>query len=478
MNELNTLHPIPHTGPPIPDIQYPSPKPRLLIVDDDEGVRTQLKWALNADYEVLTALDRESAHEAFAGARPAVVTLDLGLPPDAGNVGEGFRTLADLVHDDPDVKVVVITGHEEREHALKAVANGAYDYFCKPIDLEELRVILRRAFYVHGLEQEERNVKRISPQEGFGGMLGSSAQVQEVITAICKVATTDAVVLVVGESGTGKELVARAIHAEGARREGPFVAINCGAIPENLLESELFGHEKGAFTGAHVRRHGRIENAQGGTLFLDEINELPFPLQVKLLRFLQDNRIERVGGRESIAVNTRVIAATNQDLKQALTAGRFREDLYYRLNVVTIVVPPLRERDEDVLILADAVLGRCAADYRKKSRGFTETALKAIRRYSWPGNVRELENRIKRAVIMKDKGKITASDLELESVVDENGYRDLQQAREVVEREMIVHALGRNARNLTKVAAALGISRPTLYDLMKKLGISKNSTLV
>jgi len=473
MNELNTLHPTPHTRPPILSTQHPSPKPTLLIIDDDEGIRTQLKWALNADYEVLTAGDRESALKVFAKAHPAVVTLDLGLPPHVSEVGEGFRTLADLMHDDPDVKLLVITGREEREHALKAVADGAYDYFCKPIDLEELRVILRRAFYVHGLEQEEGSYRRICPNEGFEGMLGSSPQVQEVFAAIRKVAATDAAVLVIGESGTGKELVARAIHARGARREGRFVAINCGAIPENLLESELFGHERGAFTGAHVRRQGRIENAQGGTLFLDEISDLPLSLQVKLLRFLQDSRIERVGGRESIAIDARVITATNQDLKQGIRKGRFREDLYYRLDVVTITVPPLREREGDVFILADAILDRCVTDYKKKVKGFTEAALKAIRQYSWPGNVRELENRIKRAVIMADKGKIKASDLELESTVEENGSRDLQQARAELEREMIVHALGRNGGNLTKMAVELGISRPTLYDLMKKVGIQR-----
>jgi two-component system NtrC family response regulator len=446
-------------------------KPRLLVVDDDPHLRTQMRWALADEYDVVLAEDRHQALAAIAAQPVDVVTLDLGLPPRAQNAEEGFATLCALLEGDPAAKVVVITARAERDHALRAVGLGAYDYFLKPVQVEELKVVLRRAVNIRGLEQEQRARQRQAEGAPFAGMLGTSSQIQEVFAAIRKVAASDAAVLVVGESGTGKELVARAIHRESQRAQGSFVAINCGAIPENLLESELFGHEKGSFTGAHVQRKGRIETADGGTLFLDEIGELPPPLQVKLLRFLQERRIERVGGRQEIPVDVRVIAATNLDLSQATRDGRFREDLYYRVSVVVVAVPPLRERRGDIPMLAKAMLGRFAAESKRKVASFTPEALRALATYHWPGNVRELENRVKRAVVMAEGPAVTAADLELGAprggVV---GYA-LRDARDALERETIKAMLSRNKGNVSRTALELGVSRPTLYDLMDKLGI-------
>ena len=387
-------------------------KPKLLIVEDDEALRTQMKWALSQDYEVLLAGDRPSALEILKRERPPAVILDLGLPPDPDGVDEGFQSLSEMLTEDTLIKVIVATGHDEREHALKAIGQGAYDFLSKPIQLDELRIILSRAFHVSQLEREHRQLQRRLSHESFEGMLGTSPQMQKVFTSIRKVATTDAPVLVVGENGTGKELVARAIHRQSARKENPFVAINCGAIPETLLESELFGHEKGAFTGAHIQRSGRIERAQGGTLFLDEIGELSTALQVKLLRFLQEHRIERIGGREEIVVDSRVITATNTDLKQAMKDGRFREDLYYRIGVVVISLPPLSDRQGDILLLANDLLQRYATESKKKISGFTAKAVRSLGTHNWPGNVRELENRIRRAIIMAEGTKVTPEDLE------------------------------------------------------------------
>jgi two-component system NtrC family response regulator len=343
---------------------------KLLIVDDDTDISSQMKWGLIGDYDVFVAGDRPEALDIFKKECPAVVTLDLGLPPQAGGVEEGFLALAEILEHDPLSKVIIITGRDEKEHALAGIGGGAYDFLTKPIQLDELQVIIRRAIHVSRLEHEHSELQKQLGGESFEGMLGTSPQMQEVYEMIRKVATTDASVLIVGESGTGKELAALAVHRRSARKEGPFVAINCGAIPETLLESELFGHEKGAFTGAHIQRKGRIESAHGGTLFLDEIGELPFQLQVKLLRFLQEERIERVGGRQEIVVDARVLAATNTDIDQALRDGRFREDLYYRLRVVTISMPPLREREEDILLLAKAFLQRYASGSKKRIKGF------------------------------------------------------------------------------------------------------------
>jgi two-component system NtrC family response regulator len=447
--------------------------PKLLIVDDDEEIRMQMKWALSQEYEVFVAQDRQQALDVFKMERPPVVTLDLGLPPHPREVEEGFRALGDILQEDAYAKVVVITGREGREHALQAIGQGAYDFFRKPIQLDELKVILRRALHVYRLEREHRLLQQRLGSEGFEEMLGSSPQMQDVFVTIHKVANTDAPVLIVGESGTGKELVARALHRQSERREAAFVTINCGAIPENLLESELFGHEKGAFTGAHTQRKGRIEAAQGGTLFLDEIGELSLPLQVKLLRFLQEHQLERVGGRETISVDVRVLAATNVDLKQAMADGRFREDLYYRLGVVIIALPPLRERGEDVLLLAKALLQRYSAEGTRKITGFSRQAMTVLQSYSWPGNVRELENRIKRAVIMAQGPRLTPADLDLDSPYDKYKGRGLKEAREALEKEIIQGTLAKNKGNITRTATELGVSRPTLHELVSKYAIGR-----
>lgn len=452
---------------------FPMNKPKLLIAEDDEDLRTQMKWALTQDYEVFLAEDRSSALEVLKMERPAVVTLDLGLPPRPEGVEEGFLALGEMLELNPLTKVIIITGQGEKDNALKAIGLGAYDFFSKPIQIDELKVVLRRAFHLVQLEHENRELQQRLREEGFEGMLGASTKVQEVFSSIRKVATTDVSVLIVGESGTGKELVARAIHRQSSRKEFPFVVINCGAIPENLLESELFGHEKGSFTGAHIQRKGRFEMAQGGTLFLDEIGELPLLLQVKLLRFLQEQKIERIGGREEIPIDARVLAATNRDLKQALDDGKFREDLYYRLGVVTIILPPLREREEDILVLAMALLQRYSDENKKKITGFTKPAIRAIETHNWPGNIRELENRIKRAVIMAEGSKIAPEDLELVSPFKKYEGHGLREARESLERDFIERAIARNKGNITQVASELGLSRPTLYELMEKLGMKK-----
>ncbi len=446
-------------------------KPKLLIVDDDEDLRVQMRWALDADYAVLLAGDRSEARALLEAEHPGLVTLDLGLPPSAQSVEEGFRTLEEIHSFDPAAKVVVITGRAEREHALDAVARGAYDYFWKPVDIPELKVVLRRAAQLRELEIENRELHRRLTGEGLGGMLGSHPAMQEVFAAVRKVATVDVPVLVTGESGTGKELVARAVHETSERRRGPFVAINCGAIPENLLESELFGHEKGSFTGAHAQRKGRVESAQGGTLFLDEIGELPPSLQVKLLRFLQDHKIERVGGRQEIVVDARVICATNTDLRELMKEDRFREDLFFRIAVVEVALPPLRERGDDVMVLAHAFLQRYAGEADKRFKGFTPEATRAIAGHDWPGNVRELENRVRRAVVMAEGKRVVPGDLDLEEGT--GGQHRLRQLRADLERDVVRQALARHHGNISRTAAELGVSRPTLYDLLAKLKIPR-----
>jgi two-component system NtrC family response regulator len=448
-------------------------KPKLLIVDDEESIRTQLKWALAKEYRILTAEDRPTALELFAAERPEVVILDLGLPPLPDEVSEGFAVLEAMRHQEELVKIIVSSGRGEKENALQAIGRGAYDFLPKPVQIDELKLILTRAFHVARLEREFRELQHRVASGSFEGMLGASPQMQEVFTAIRKVATTDAPVLITGENGTGKELAALAIHRNGNRRDGPFIAINCGAIPESLLESELFGHEKGAFTGAHIQRKGRVELAQGGTLFLDEIGDLSGPLQVKLLRFLQEHRIERIGGREQIEVDVRVIAATNRDLKSAMKEGRFREDLYYRLGVVAIPLPPLRDREGDVPLLATTLLQKFGAEAKKKIAAFTPQALRALERYPWPGNVRELENRVKRAVIMAEGAKITPADLDLASGPGKYEGTTLKEVREAVEKELVQRALKRHNGNVTRAATELDVSRPTMYELMEKLGIPR-----
>jgi len=455
-------------------------KPTVLIVDDDEAIRTQTKWALNHDYDICLAEDRHGAGEVFAARRPAVTLLDLGLPPHPNDPDEGLATLSDLLAIDNTAKVIVISGQSEKRNAIEAVGAGAYDFLCKPVEMDELKLVLRRCINVLDLEREYRQLQQLRQSETFEEMLGTSPQMQSVFAFIRKVAGTDVPALLLGESGTGKEMAAAAIHRCSRRKDGPFVAINCNAIPENLLESELFGHEKGAFTGAHVQRKGLLETAGGGTLFLDEIGELPAPIQVKLLRFLQEQRFQRVGGRQEIHVDTRLVAATNADLQHLIENGKFREDLYFRLAVVTIRLLPLRERGEDVLLLAREFLQRYAAQESRKNLVFAPDALRAIELHSWPGNVRELQNRIRRAVIMASGTRVSANDLELETgkFAAASGGPTLRQAREQVERDMIQQALKRHAGKITSAAAELGISRPTLYELMDKLGVGKDRALI
>ncbi len=449
-------------------------KPKLLIVEDDEEIRTQMKWALAQQYEIVLAMDRASALEQYQSTQPAVVLLDLGLPPHPGTPEEGLATLSELLALDQQAKVVIITGQAEKKIALQAVGAGAYDLLGKPVDMAELKVLLKRCFHVALLEREYRELQQLSGGT-FEGMLGNNPRIQSVFDSIRKVATTNASVLILGESGTGKEMAARAIHQRSARKDGPFVAINCSAIPESLMESELFGHEKGSFTGAHMQRKGRIESANGGTLFLDEIGEVSLPVQVKLLRFLQEQRIERVGGRQEITVDARVVAATNADLKKGMREEKFREDLFYRLAVVQVLLPPLRDREDDIHFLAQSFLQRISAETEKSGMTFAPDAVRAIRQHSWPGNIRELQNRVRRAVIMCDGKRISASDLELDQETTvPRGATTLKEAREALEREMVLRSLKTNNGKITAAAAELGISRPTFYELMEKLGIQKN----
>ncbi len=450
-----------------------SDKPKILIVDDDEGIRTQMKWALAGDYEVFLAGDRPEALEIVKKDKPSLVTLDLGLPPDPDGTDEGFAALGEILERDPLIKVVIITGREEKEYALKGIDQGAYDFFCKPIDVEDLQVILRRAFNVFQLEKENRELKREKHRGNLEEMIGTSKRMREVFSGIRKVATSDVSVLVLGESGTGKELASHAIHRLSHRKERPFVPINCGAIPDNLLESELFGHEKGSFTGAHARKKGRIESAHTGTLFLDEVGELPPPLQVKLLRFLQDQKMVRIGGNEEIDVDVRVVAATNSNLDEAMREGAFREDLFFRLAVFTIILPPLREREGDIHLLATVFLKECAEELGKKKKGFTAAAVQAMERYAWPGNVRELENRIKKAIIVSEGPKLNAEDLGLQNISDQSATIGLKEAREAAEKEIVERTLARFKGNISKTASSLGVSRPTLYELIDKLGIQR-----
>jgi two-component system, NtrC family, response regulator len=447
-------------------------KQKLLIVDDDEDIRAQMKWALSQDYEVSVAEDRSAALAAFRQHQPPVVLLDLGLPPHPASPEEGLTTLGELLGQNPATKVIIITGQSEKENAIRAIGEGAYDLLCKPVEIEELKLILKRAFYVAVLEKDYRESRKTLSEQTFEGMLGTSPQMQSVFDSIRKVATSDAPVLIQGESGTGKEMASRAIHRLSRWKEGPFVAINCGAIPAPLIESELFGHEKGSFTGAHVQRLGRIEMAQAGTLLLDEIGELPLSLQVKLLRFLQEQTIERVGGRKEIQVDTRVIAATNVDLRAAVEQGKFREDLYYRVAVVTVKIPALRDRTGDARLLAQSLLANLVRKKESKSLKFSPEALRAVERYHWPGNVRELENRVRRAFIMAEGRQITAQDLELSSG-DKLAGITLKEAREALEREMVEQTLRKNSGNISAAAADLGVSRPTLYELMEKLGLKR-----
>ncbi len=448
-------------------------KDPLLIIEDNEEIRSQLRWSLASEFEVLQAGDRATGLTTFREHHPAVVLLDLGLPPAPATTTEGMATLQEILAEERHTKVIVVSGQGEPANAMRAIGEGAWDFVTKPADLDELRAIIRRAFRVARLERDHAAMQGQFQENAFEGMLGSSPEMQEVFRLIQRVAATEASVLVLGESGTGKELVARAVHQRNpARKAGEFVAINCAAIPETLLESELFGHEKGSFTGAVAQRRGRIETAQGGTLFLDEIGELPAAIQVKLLRFLQSRQIERVGGRESIPIDTRIVSATNADLEKAMVEGCFREDLYYRLAVVTLRVPPLRKRGRDITLVAEALLRRFATHHDRPTLTFDPAALRAIENNPWPGNIRQLENSINRAVIMADGRHVTARDLELESP-EPSSETTLKGARERLERGMVIQALAHNGGKITTTAAELGVSRPTLYELMEKLGIRR-----
>ena len=460
-------------------------KPKILIVDDDEEIRTQMKWAVAADYHVALAGDRQEAIEVFRAHGPQVVLLDLGLPPSPNDTSEGMATLAALLTLDRSAKVIIISGQSDRENAVRAIGAGAYDFLSKPMDVEQLRLLLQRCVFVSELERDYRQLQDEERPGMFEGILGSHPKMDEVFKTVGKVAKATAPVLILGESGTGKEMVANAIHRRSPFKNKPFIAINCNAIPENLIESELFGYEKGSFTGANTQKIGLIETAAGGTLFLDEIGDLPPPVQVKMLRFLQEKRIQRVGGRHEIEVDVRVLAATHVDLTKAIEQGRYREDHYFRLAVVTCKLPPLRERGDDVVLLAQDFLKRFGKQNGRENLSFDPQALKAIARYPWPGNVRELQNRIQRAVIMADNRRIGCEDLEIEnstgsrdacpsSTVDAAQGGGLKEARETLERELVSQALERNDRNISAAAKELGVSRPTFYELMNKLGISKD----
>jgi two-component system NtrC family response regulator len=438
----------------------------LLIVEDDLGLQSQLRWYFEG-YEVLVAEDRESAVNLVRRHEPPVVTLDLGLPPDPANATEGLEALDQILSAAPHTKVIVVTGNDDRENAVRAVGRGAYDFYQKPVDPEVLGLIVDRAYNLFELEDENRRLARKERPSPLAGIIAASGEMTRVCRMVEKVAPTSATVLLLGESGTGKELLARALHGLSPRAEQRFVAINCAAIPETLLESELFGYEKGAFTGAAKQTLGKIEYAHKGTLFLDEIGDLPMSLQAKLLRFLQERVIERVGGREEIAVDVRVIGATHQDLGQLIEEGRFREDLYYRLSEISLRIPPLRERTGDSVLLARHFLDLFGREHGRSLRGFTEDALAAIEAYPWPGNARELENRVKRAVIMAENNRIAAEDLEL-VVPDESMPLNLRQVREEAERRAIERALALYNGNVSQAADILGVSRPTLYDLVKK----------
>jgi len=444
--------------------------PKLLIVEDDPGLQAQLKWAYE-DFEVLIAGDRQTALALLRSEEPAVVTLDLGLPPDPDGTSEGFAVLDAIMALKPDTKVIVASGHGARESALRAISQGAYDFYAKPVDIDALGLIVRRALHLHKIEAENRQLAERAPEGNkvLGRMITGAPEMVKVARTIERVAGTNVSVMLLGASGTGKELLARGLHEASPRRQGAFVAINCAAIPENLLESELFGHEKGAFTGAVKTTEGKIEQASGGTLFLDEVGDIPFPLQVKLLRFLQERTIERIGGRRSIEVDTRIVCATHQNLEAMITDGRFREDLFYRLAEIVIRIPSLAERPGDAALLAKAFLTRFAAEMNPSVKGFAPDALAAIDAWTWPGNVRELENRVKRAVIMADGKLVSASDLDLaEPGEDEANPLNLKSAREATDRKMIRHALARSEGNISNTARLLGISRPTLYDLLKQ----------
>jgi two-component system, NtrC family, response regulator len=449
-------------------------KPKLLIVEDDEGLCNQYRWAFT-EHQLFIAHTRQSACDIVLRERPAVAIIDLGLPPDPEGASEGLALLPEIISLVPDAKVIVATGSEEIDHALQAVSIGAFDFYRKPVDLDVLRIILSRAYRLHGLEEENRRLRARTGLSSVARVITSDETMLKLCRSIERLATTDVPVLILGESGTGKELLAHALHELGQRADKPFVPINCAAIPETLLESELFGHERGAFTGAVRQTIGKVEAAHHGTLFLDEIGDLPQLLQVKLLRFLQDQVIERIGGRRPIQLDVRIVCATNQDLSSKMARGEFRDDLFYRLNGVTIRVPPLRERAGDAIMLSNYFLGRFAAEVGNVRKTFSAGAISAIGAYAWPGNIRELENRVRRALVMSEGRVIEPSDLELAAASEEPVVLDIRTARMKAERRVIQLALAQSNGTITAAAKLLGISRPTLYGLLEEHGIDGSS---
>lgn len=444
--------------------------PRILLVEDDVGLQKQIKWSLD-DFEVLMAGDREDAINQMRRFEPAVVLLDLGLPPDQDGATEGLAALQQILQLCPSTKIIVITGNQDRTNAIRAIGLGAFDFYHKPFDEQILKIVIERALRVHGLEEENRTLTVRNRSEPLQGLITNDPEMLRVCRIVEKVAPSDASVLLLGESGTGKEVLARGLHDLSPRVKERFVAINCAAIPENLLESELFGYEKGAFTGAAKQTIGKIEYADKGTLFLDEIGDLPMPLQAKLLRFLQERVIERLGGRGEIPVDVRVVSATHQKLPELIKEGRFREDLFYRLSEISVNIPPLKERHGDPSLLAHAFLERFNQTQKRNLRGITQDALQAIERHPWPGNVRELENTLKRAVIMSDGPQVTCEDLGLRTDTLEDQPLNLRQVRDEAERQAVVRGLARSNGNIAQAAELLGVSRPTLYDLMNRFGL-------
>jgi len=447
----------------------------LLIVEDDPGLQKQLKWSFD-NYETVIASDRIEAITALRRFNPCVVTLDLGLPPDPTNASEGLATLKEILSLAPSTKVIVVTGNDDRDNAIKAIAMGAYDFYQKPVDLDVLNLIINRAYQLAQLEKDNVKLQQ-NAKEPLKGIIAISEEMQKLSRTIEKIAPTNVTTLLLGESGTGKEVLAKAIHGLSNRADKPFVAVNCAAIPDNLLESELFGYEKGAFTGAIKQTKGKIEYAEGGTFFLDEIGDLPFPLQAKLLRFIQERVIERLGGRAEIAVDVRIICATHQNIQGLITNGQFREDLYYRINELTVNIPPLRNREDDAVVIAMALLKRFALENNKKVSGFTKEAIESIEAYGWPGNIRELENKVKRAVIMTEELKITVEDLEIQQIIKEKIPLNLKQIRKIAETKAIKRALTYTDNHVSNTAKLLGVTRPTLYSLFTKYGIDISPSL-
>ncbi|HVW64220.1 MAG TPA: PEP-CTERM-box response regulator transcription factor [Nitrosospira sp.] len=445
-------------------------KRKLLVIEDDPGLQKQLRWSFDA-YEVLVAADRESALSQVRRHEPAVVTMDLGLPPDPDGASEGLATLEQILELAPDTKLIVLTGNQDHGNALKAIGLGAYDFHQKPFDSDMLSLVVERAFYVYALQQENRRLLQTQAYSLITGIITRDPALLKVCRSVEKVAPSDATVMLLGESGTGKEILARALHQSSTRQGKRFMAINCAAIPESLLESELFGYEKGAYTGAAKQTLGKIELADEGTFFLDEVGDLPMALQAKLLRFLQERVIERIGGRKEIPVDVRIVCATHQNLKKLIEEGRFREDLYYRLSEIVITIPPLRERIGDAALLAHHFKNKFCAQEKRSSLNFSQEAIAAIEGHPWPGNVREMENCIKRAVIMADGPLITAEDLGLQSTAALADPINLRQIRDKAECDALMKALARVDGNVVKAAELLGVSRPTIYDLMNRHGL-------